>query len=77
MKIDWEQLRPVVHSNLIIVMKLAFFTLLGMCIVQRKFVPGNFAYEKRLLNLSAEVKIIVLNSQPYVESQYFLQKQTI
>ena len=57
--INWEQLRCGAHSPPIVGMTIALLFSLGTCIVQMQSVRVNFAFTKKLFNLSAEAIINV------------------
>ena len=60
---NWEQMQCVAHSPLIVGVTIAFFKLLGTCIVRIQSVQVYFECTKRLLNLSVLVTINFLNGR--------------
>ena len=69
---NWEQLRCVAHSPLIVGMTKALLLSLGTCIVQIQSVRVNFACTRRLFNLSAEAIINARNVRLCARCAIFL-----
>ena len=69
---NWEQLRCVVYSLLIVGMTIAPLFSLATCIVPIQNVRVNFACTKRLFNRSAEAVINARNARLSVKCAIFL-----
>ena len=74
MWINWEHLRCVAHSPLIVGMTIVLLFSLGTCFVQIQSVRINFACTKRLFNFSAEAIINVRNAHLCARCSIFLLK---
>ena len=71
---NWEQLKCVAHSLLIVGMTIALLFSFDTCIVQIQSVQVDFACTKRLFSLSAEAIINARNARLYVRCAIFLLK---
>ena len=68
---NWEQLRYVTHSPVIVDITIALLNLLRLCFVKVQNVRVYFLCSKRLFNLSAEATINLLNPRPRVRWAIF------
>ena len=70
----WEEIQCVAHSPLIVVMTIALLFSLGTCLVQMQSVWVNFAWARRLFNLSAEANINARDARLCARCAIFLWK---
>ena len=68
---NWEQLRSVVHPNLVLALTKEFLYLMESCIVREQFVRKYFAGTKIFFYISTEATINVPNANPCVMCAIF------